>query len=105
MKARPGEMLVSIRKSHAWHWRPHAYRHISGGLGCHWLGVFVLVHNVTMDRAAAEYLSKQAMSRRRFEAVFNDICERPDCADMIVHPASLPHDSDKVACTEEHYRF
>lgn len=63
MSPRPGEALITIRYSHTWMWLPRPYRHISGGLGIHWLNLFMLVHNTTMDRKTAEQLAKQLSNK------------------------------------------
>lgn len=63
MSARPGDLLVTIRRSHGFYWKPRVYRHISGGLACHWLGLWGMVHNVDADRANAVTALRLAAER------------------------------------------
>lgn len=58
-----GAPVLTIRISHAWYWRPRPYRHISGGLACHWLGWHVLLHDVEADRKNDEAMSAHILER------------------------------------------
>lgn len=45
-----GDPILVVKRSHAWHWLPHFYRHIDGGVACHWLRLFFLVDRPTVVR-------------------------------------------------------
>jgi hypothetical protein len=42
-----GDPILIVKRSHRLYWLPHFYRHIGGGVGCHWLRLFFFVERPT----------------------------------------------------------